>query len=507
MLFDALLGHTGLVGSHLRENLDPDTTKYFNSKNILDVKDQIFDTVYCACIPAVKWKANADPEKDSEEIDKLENVLASIKCRIFILISTIDVHNPEVLNQVEDDVHETSETYGKNRFQLEVKLRKHFRDQLLIIRLPSLFGIGLKKNYIYDMMNKNQIENININSSLQWYYLGWLWEDVQNWKGKGERVVNLYSEPIETEYIVKEYFPQMDPATLQYGPRVIYCQSSKNGLKSKRQVLIALDEYLGMEKLKKSANRLVVSNMAWKVKHNEHAIFLLKRYGVKNIEILPTKFAATWDEIFKTNLEKELECFVRNDIKVYSVQSVFHKVEGQFGDEHITQHLMKVVRFCEQVGAEVLVMGSPNMRGRRCDKKTLGDVLEKVQALTRVKICLEPNSTMYRCSVGTTIDSCNDVRGKRHFWLNYDTGNAYMEHDRLPTSTDKIAHIQISNARLNPMRATDYMRIVSSGMCGAINELLETSNISLEISTFDNIKQLGEQIQRFARFYCMYFMT
>lgn len=498
MLFDALLGSSGFVGSYIREHLDPDRTKYFNSKNIHDICNQTFDTVYCACVPAVKWWANANPEKDLAQIVELTKTLTSIKCKTFIHISTIDVHTLE-------------EPYGRNRHDLEQELLQHFEQHIstniIIVRLPALFGLGLKKNYLYDLMNDNHISKININSAFQWYYLGWLWKDVEKIrKDVGKiNVYNLYSEPVETAEIVKEFFPDVDPAILNFGTRFMYSQpGTENFIRTARDVFIALDEYLGMEKLKNN-NRLVVSNMAWKMEHNDHAAFLLERYGIKRLELLPTKLAS-WEEVFSTSLAKELEVFSRRNIRVYSVQSVFHKVDGNFGDEHIKLHLEKVIGFCEKVGAEVLVMGSPNMRGPHCDPKALGDVLHNVQSQTRVKICMEPNAAMYKCCVGTTLDSCHDVRGSRHFWLNYDTGNAYVEKDRLPVATDKIGHVQISNARLNPMKPQDYHRLVSSGMCGAVAELLEDKEVklSLEVSLFDNISLLGEQIGAFARFYRLY---
>ena len=494
---DALLGYTGYVGSHIRENLSPDRTKYFNSKNILGIVGQEFDTVYCACVP----KDPANPEEDLAQINTLKKTLTSVKCRVFILISTIDVHSTDVQDQVEDHVVPSKGTYGKNRYELEVHLREHFADKL-IARLPALFGVGLKKNYMYDLMNNNQIDKININSAFQWYSLSWLWEDLEIARENQRKVVNLYSESVETTDLVTTFFPQVDPRTLTRGPRCFYSQSSNFGGKSVHQVLIAMEEYLGIEETKKNLNNnMVVSNMAWKKEHNEHAVFLMKRYGINRLELLPTKFAS-WEEVFKNDLEDQLEVFRR------SVQSVFHGVQGEFGDAHVEQHLEKVVRFCENVGAEVLVMGSPSMRGNKCDRKSLADLLGKVQATTKIKICLEPNSTTYRCHVGTTLDSCREVRGGRSFWLNYDTGNAYMEKDRLPGVEDEVGHVQISNA-LNPMKWTDYERLVRSGMCGAIAELVERSKnevkVSLEISMFDNIKLFGEQIRRFARFHRMYF--
>ena len=505
---NALLGYTGFVGSHLRENLSPSQTEYFNSKNVQDLAGREFDTVYCACVPAVKWKANKNPDEDYEAIDKLKNVLVSVRCRKFVHISTIDVHSPQVMDQVEDNVVPADTTYGKNRYALEVFLREAFGDKLLVIRLPAIFGVGLKKNYLYDLMNNNQVETINLNSSFQWYSLSWLWEDLNLALEEERSVVNLYTETIETSEIVRTFFPEVEYSnpSPKFGERVFYSQSSKyGGGKSTAEVLKAMADFISLEATKKKeSNNLAVSNMAWKTEHDEHAAFLMQRYGIKNLEILPTKFAS-WEEVFQNNLEKQLEVFRRQGISVYSVQSVFHGVDGNFGDRNIEEHLEKVVRFCENVGAEVMVMGSPSMRGKNCDRGKLADLLDKVQArTTKVRICLEPNSAVYRCYVGKTLDECLEVRKDRKFYVNYDAGNAYMEKDRLPEQKDRVGHVQISNALLNPMKKSDYDRILRSGVCGAIGELFEKGEkglkVSLEVSMFDNIKLLGEQIRRFSQF-------
>ena len=44
------------------------------------------------------------------------------------------------------------QAYGYNRYQLECWVRENYPDAL-IIRLPGLYGINLKKNFIYDYIN------------------------------------------------------------------------------------------------------------------------------------------------------------------------------------------------------------------------------------------------------------------------------------------------------------------------------------------------------------------
>lgn len=500
---DALLGYTGFVGSHLRENLSPETTLYFNSKNIRDAINGEFRNVYCACVPAVKWKANRYPQDDHDQVEDIKEILMSIRCSKMFLMSTIDIHDPYITGQTEMSVSGSFESYGRHRYDLEESLTRHFRDELFIVRLPALFGVGLKKNYLFDLMNDNNVCDININTKFQWYYLRWLWEDILSAVEAEHRVVNLYSDPVSTRDIVERFFPEKT-SSLREGSHMEYAQDSLYGRRTSDHILAAMEDYMDIERVKGVDNHMAISNMAWKPEDDAHAAFLLPRYGIRYLEILPTKYAP-WDDVFSSNLVNQLDIFNRAGISVYSVQSVFHGVDGRFGDAHVEEHLGKVVRFCEKIGAKVIVMGSPGMRGRGCSEEALGELLHRVSVGTEVRICLEPNSTAYGCSVGTTIDKCLAIRGNQDFSINYDTGNASMESDRLPCIRDYIGHIQISNSFLHPMRKGDYERIVQSGVCGSIHELLGDKKISLEVSLQNHTDLLGEQIRRFSRFNVLYF--
>ena len=74
--------------------------------------------------------------------------LSHINARHCIGISTCDVY--EVPQDVDEDTDieatlETLHPYGKHRFHIEEFMRSHF-ERVTIIRLPALFGKGLKKN-------------------------------------------------------------------------------------------------------------------------------------------------------------------------------------------------------------------------------------------------------------------------------------------------------------------------------------------------------------------------
>ena len=146
-----IIGYTGFVGNNLDSQIKFD--EKYNSKNINEIKGKQFDIVYCAGVSAIKWFANQNPDKDMEEIDSLIENLKTIKTKMFILISTIDIY-PEFENINEDTLPNISkqDAYGKNRYYLENWVKNNF-ENYLIVRLPALFGKGLKKNFIYDLLN------------------------------------------------------------------------------------------------------------------------------------------------------------------------------------------------------------------------------------------------------------------------------------------------------------------------------------------------------------------
>lgn len=147
----ALIGHTGFVGQTLRRQHG--FAAGFNSANIAQAAGQVFDLAVCAAAPGSMFEANRFPEKDAQGIDRLCASLAKITAKRFVLISTI-----AVLARFDGGADETTHAfqtdlaYGRNRRRLESFCAEHFPN-CLILRLPALFGAGLKKNFLFDLRN------------------------------------------------------------------------------------------------------------------------------------------------------------------------------------------------------------------------------------------------------------------------------------------------------------------------------------------------------------------
>lgn len=148
----ALVGYTGFVGSNLAASFHFDGL--YNSKNVRDAYQTTPDFLVYAGVRAEKFLANANPEQDHEMMQTALDNIKAINSKKLVLISTVDVYK-DPCEVDENTIIDTSalQPYGANRYYLECQVRELY-PQATIVRLPALFGIGLKKNFIYDYIHR-----------------------------------------------------------------------------------------------------------------------------------------------------------------------------------------------------------------------------------------------------------------------------------------------------------------------------------------------------------------
>lgn len=247
-----LIGYTGFVGSNLLEQDNYDVL--INSKNCDELRNKHFDKIVCAGVSAVKWKANKFPEEDLANINKLIDVLSTVTADKFVLISTVDVYN--VLTNANEDTICTDNTqaYGKNRLYFEEWCKSHFKN-VLIVRLPGLFGNNLKKNVIFDLLHDNCLDMINPDSSFQYYYLKNLTNDIKKAESKNINLINLFTEPIKTQEIIDLFFSnkvvgENKNDEIHYDLYTKYAKLNNhtgNYLYSKQEILKYLKEFINAQ--------------------------------------------------------------------------------------------------------------------------------------------------------------------------------------------------------------------------------------------------------------------
>ena len=149
MSCDLLVGSTGFVGGNL---LAKHTfAAACHSSDITAKYGTRPDLCVYAGVPAAMFLANADPEADMEVMRTARENLRKIAPKSLVLISSIAVF-ADSRGRCEDDAPDTDglPAYGRNRLQLEQWVREDFNDAL-IVRLPALYGAGLKKNFLFDL--------------------------------------------------------------------------------------------------------------------------------------------------------------------------------------------------------------------------------------------------------------------------------------------------------------------------------------------------------------------
>jgi len=221
----ALIGYTGFVGSNLYQQQN--YSHLYNSKNIDDIKGRHFEEVVCAGIQAVKWWANDNPAQDWESIERLLSVLKTVTADRFTLISTVDVYKKPV--QVDESTSIDTDglhPYGLHRWNVEQWVRSQF-PQALILRLPGLFGNGLKKNLIYDVLAGKDLSGFDQRSRFQFYDLAQLGADLELAQAAALTTLNIAVEPVSVASVVERmtgssYENETDNSPFFYDMRTVH---------------------------------------------------------------------------------------------------------------------------------------------------------------------------------------------------------------------------------------------------------------------------------------------
>jgi len=249
----ALIGFSGFVGSNLLAQRTYAAT--FRSSNIESIRGQAFDHLVCAGVQAMKWWANLHPDEDRGGIQRLLEPLAAVSAKRFTLISTIDVYPvPREVDEESFVERLGHHAYGLHRLELEDWIRARF-PAVLILRLPGLFGPGLKKNVIFDMLHDNGLEKVHPGGVFQYYDLRRLADDMDRAWELGLTTLNVSTEPLGTGEIRERFFPDQvlgggGPAPAGYDMRSRHAAAwgGDNGyLYNKEQVLADLAEWLGQQ--------------------------------------------------------------------------------------------------------------------------------------------------------------------------------------------------------------------------------------------------------------------
>jgi hypothetical protein len=251
-----LIGYTGFVGATIARQHSFDSL--YNSRNIQEIAGKKFDLLVCAGAPGAKWLANKEPERDRASLEALQSNLSRCKADRLLLISTIDVYPaPEKVDEYSDINIEALQPYGRNRLLLEQFIASQFKNSF-IVRLPALFGLGLKKNFIFDMLNNNCLDWTHFESLFQFYDLGRIWTDCQLQLDAGLPKANYATAPVMCAEVARKCFGasfanKTEKPPVQYDMHT--CHATVFGGKGKyiadsEAVLNGLSEFVKSERIR-----------------------------------------------------------------------------------------------------------------------------------------------------------------------------------------------------------------------------------------------------------------
>jgi sugar phosphate isomerase/epimerase len=518
----AIVGYTGFVGSNLLQFYKFDY--FYNSKNFSEASNMTFDELYFCGVPAVKWKANKYPQEDIDVIDSIKEILKTIKVNRIVLISTIDVYEDVDRGYTEDYDCDwvINHHYGRNRYMFEYFVKNNF-ENYNIIRLPALFGKGLKKNVIYDLMNNNQIDKIPINSLFQWYDLNWLKNDIDLVIENDIKICNFFTEPIQTREITNLFNYDANSYYNNEKEMIYNCKTKYTSLfncdvsgyiRNKGDVLKNIKSYVETAKI--NTSRLCVSNIC--IKHISQFQFacVLKLYGIKNVQIAPTTLIGDWKNIDTL----DVSMFTDNGINVYSFQSIAYGLNDlnifSSRSEELMTHLKKVVNCASRYGVKILVFGCP--RNRKIididdDNDTvfikffreLGEYCKEKNVI----ICIEPNAKEYGCNYLNKVEQGGVIVNKidnSNIKLMVDLGNIIMENDdiSLVRNYSNVLH-NIDVAQPN-MLDLSIPHELNASFVNTIKDIGYNNNINLEMilnaeNSYVELILLSQSLSNFIQLY------
>ncbi len=256
-------------------------------------------------------------------------------------------------------------------------------------------------------------------------------------------------------------------------------------------------------------NKLSISNIAWTRPEDDKVYLLMQQYGFRNLEIAPSRI---WDNPYEQTMdEKERfkELLQTYGINVVAFQSLlFNRPDltlftTKESREALFEHLNRNIILAKELGAKVLVFGSPKNRViGNTDKQTAQNIsleffsrIGKLAAENGVFFCIEPNPHVYETDfICTTEEAINLVRTVDHpnFKLNIDLGTIEANDENLEKTLDHAIpyarHFHISEPFLKKIK-------LNQNKHKQIRTILEKAQhhfaISIEMKTPEETERLS----------------
>lgn len=503
----ALIGYSGFIGSNIRKHAK--FSDYYDIENISKIQGKKYDLVVSAATRAERWWANQNQKEDWKGIKNLLDNLKLVKVKHFVLISTVDVYpNPNGINEdYQIKEKDLKQAYGLNRFKMENFVRKTF-PKVTVLRLPQTYGIGLKKNFVYDLIHNNALDFTHKDSLLQFYNLDNLWKDIKKAVDNNIQILNLAVEPVTAKELAK-YTLGLDFKTITQSPPFSYNMTTKYGkyFYKKAKVLKELKKFIATERAK---TKIAISNLAWNKDEEDKVISILKKYQLAGVELAISKI---WGDPKKWK-ESGIQIIATTSLLYgHPELTIFESKEKR---EKTLNYLKDVIKHSSELGAKVMVFGSPKNRligklNKDKANKIAVDFFKKIGQEAKkynITFCIEPVPTIYGSDfILNTKEAINLVKkiGSDNIKVNVDTGAMKTNKEdfkkEIEKSISSTGHLHISEQGFAGVSNTKFGHNV---IAKTLKDLKYKNWVSIEMwakENQDNIIQIEKAIKFVKKIY------
>jgi sugar phosphate isomerase/epimerase len=217
--------------------------------------------------------------------------------------------------------------------------------------------------------------------------------------------------------------------------------------------------------------QLAISNLAWPVEADAAVSGVLKRCGVRGVELAPTKVWPKPLEVSESAVREYRSRWEQHGLRVVALQAIlFGRPDLTVFESDETRaetqaYLAGMCRLAGWLGAEVLVFGSPKNRlvgamPPAVAESVASEFFRRVgefAAKYGTAVCIEPNPVEYGCDFVTrAIDGVRLVERVNHpgFDLHLDAGGMTLSGDPpelLTRHGRMLRHFHISEPHLQPI--------------------------------------------------------
>lgn len=217
--------------------------------------------------------------------------------------------------------------------------------------------------------------------------------------------------------------------------------------------------------------KLSVSNIAWSVVDDIKVASFLKSNNVSYIDIAPTKYFSFESQPADEEILKVKDFWLSYGIKVIGMQSLLFATNGlnifdTRSHDKLFNHLQKIARVANKLGAKYLVFGSPKNRDSsglnlfqiKSISEFFFNKLGDIGLQNDVIFCLEPNPEIYNCNfIKSSTEAARFVADLKHpaIKMQLDTGTIITNNEdynnEIITYKDLVGHIHLSSTLLRPI--------------------------------------------------------